>query len=112
MATTTTRLSLTKPDYTDVVDVAELNTNADTIDAAVGATVCTSSTRPGSPWTGQLIYETDTLLSFVYTGSAWASTAIGGTINTDGNPGTKIYVGDADPSGTYTLQTGDVWIEV
>jgi hypothetical protein len=34
--------------------------------------VCTSSTRPASPYVGQCIYETDTLLSKVWTGSAWA----------------------------------------
>jgi hypothetical protein len=39
MATSTTKLGLTKPDFVDVVDVSELNTNADAIDAAVGAMV-------------------------------------------------------------------------
>lgn len=33
--------------------------------------ICTSSTRPASPVEGQLIYETDTNLLYVYTGSAW-----------------------------------------
>jgi hypothetical protein len=33
--------------------------------------VCTSSTRPASPYVGQCIYETDTLLAKVWTGSAW-----------------------------------------
>jgi microcystin-dependent protein len=33
--------------------------------------VCTSSTRPTNPFTGQTIYETDTLLAKVWTGSAW-----------------------------------------
>jgi hypothetical protein len=73
MATSTTKLGLIKPDYTDVVDVADLNTNADDIDAAVGFTICTSSTRPATPWTGQSIFETDTSSSFVYDGSAWQS---------------------------------------
>lgn len=43
-------------------------------------------------------------------GMASVSTAIG-TTNTDGDPGHKIYVGTVDPSGAYTLQAGDVWIE-
>ena len=34
--------------------------------------VCTSTTRPTNPFTGQTIYETDTLLAKVWTGSAWA----------------------------------------
>ena len=34
--------------------------------------VCTSSTRPASPFEGQVIYETDTKKTLVYNGSAWA----------------------------------------
>jgi hypothetical protein len=33
-------------------------------------------------------------------------------VNTDGDPGTAIYVGSIDPDVSYTLATGDVWIEV
>ena len=33
--------------------------------------VCTSSTRPVTPFIGMIIYETDTLLAKVWTGSAW-----------------------------------------
>ena len=71
MATTTTRLGLTKPDFVDVVDISELNTNADDIDAAVGAAVVTSSTRPSAPWLGQIIHETDTDKTLVWDGVAW-----------------------------------------
>jgi hypothetical protein len=39
--------------------------------------VCTSTTRPGSPFTGQIIYETDTTLAKVWTGSAWVDTPPG-----------------------------------
>lgn len=35
--------------------------------------VCTSSTRPASPFEGQVIYETDTDLVQVYNGSGWKS---------------------------------------
>jgi hypothetical protein len=71
MATTTTRLGLTKPDFVDVVDISELNSNADDIDAAVGAAVVTSSTRPAVPWSGQIIFETDTNNTLVWDGTAW-----------------------------------------
>jgi hypothetical protein len=37
--------------------------------------VCTSSTRPASPFEGQAIYETDTDLSLVWNGSAWRAYA-------------------------------------
>lgn len=33
--------------------------------------VCTSTTRPASPYEGQVIYETDTNQTLVYSGSAW-----------------------------------------
>lgn len=33
--------------------------------------VCTSSTRPASPYEGQVIYETDTNRTLTYSGSAW-----------------------------------------
>jgi hypothetical protein len=39
--------------------------------------VCTSTTRPGSPYTGQIIYETDTTLAKVWNGSAWVDTPPG-----------------------------------
>jgi len=34
--------------------------------------IVTSSTRPGSPSSGQVIYETDTTLYFGWNGTAWA----------------------------------------
>ena len=68
MATNTTKLGLIKPDLTDIVDVGNLNDNADSIDAAVGFTICTSATRPATPWAGQTIFETDTTSSFVWDG--------------------------------------------
>jgi hypothetical protein len=77
MATNTTRLGLIKPDFVDIVDITDLNSNADDIDAAVGAAVVTSSTRPSSPWTGQIIYETDTLSARIWNGTAWVG--VGGS---------------------------------
>lgn len=38
-----------------------------------GTIICTSSTRPASPFAGQSIYETDTSLSLTWSGSAWVS---------------------------------------
>lgn len=44
--------------------------------------VCTSSTRPASPYEGQVIYETDTDKTLVWNGSAWVflSTSAAGDI--------------------------------
>lgn len=73
MATTTTRLGLDKPAYADAADIAVLNQNFDDIDAAVGMRVVTSTTRPATPWNGQIIFETDTSYTLVWdsTGAAW-----------------------------------------
>ncbi len=44
-----------------------------------GSIICTSSTRPASPFEGQKIYETDTDRELTYDGSAWVQTnSLGG----------------------------------
>jgi hypothetical protein len=61
--TTTTRLGMVKPTpgTNELVDVeTQLNENWDRIDAAIGALVCTSGTRPATPYDGQIIRESDT----------------------------------------------------
>ena len=103
MATTTTKLGLTKPAYTDVVDVADLNTNADLLDAAAGFTIVADEpSRPATPWTGQVIYQTDVALAYMWDGSAWAA-AGGGTSNVASDciqPNYSII------SENYTFDTG------
>ena len=39
--------------------------------------VCTSSTRPASPYDGQVIYETDTDRAMVYNGTGWVVLSTG-----------------------------------
>ena len=78
MATTTTRLGLTKPDYSDNVDIDDINDNMDDLDAVVGAKPVTSSTRPASPYDGQFIYETDTQAAYVRDNSIPDWVAVGG----------------------------------
>ena len=68
-------------------------TPASTVDSLTDTTI-------SSPASGE---------SLVYNGSAWINEAT--VINTDGNPGTKIYVGSVDPATIYTLEVGDIWIE-
>lgn len=47
--------------------------------------VCTSTTRPASPYEGQMIYETDTNRVLVYDNSAWVMIA-----DTDTPPGLEL----------------------
>jgi hypothetical protein len=57
------------------VSATEWNAVIDTLNAlsvtSSIVTICTSTTRPSSPGTGRLIYETDTLSIAMYNGSAW-----------------------------------------
>jgi len=55
--------------------------------------VCTSSTRPTAPFTGQMIFETDTFSLKFWTGSAWqgAVSAPAGAI--------EAYAGSTAPTG-------------
>lgn len=105
MATNTTKLGLIKPDFVDVVDITDLNTNADDIDAAVGFTICTSSTRPSTPWTGQSIFETDTESSFIWDGTAWKPGGGGGSIEISAtapsSPGEGDLWWDSDNGNLY-----------
>lgn len=107
MATTTSRLGLTKPATTDPVDIAQLNANADKLDAAVGIFVCTSATRPSTPWNGLTIYETDTKDTLVYNNAAWVIINDYDALTTlVSRLGVKINVQSAQPS-TATLN--DLW---
>jgi len=84
MSTTTARLALYKP-ATDGSEnynvVTDQNNNWDKLDADVGAVECTSGTRPGSPFNGMFIRETDTGKLLVCTntvGPVWTQVCIVG----------------------------------
>ena len=58
--------------------------------------VCTSSTRPASPYEGQVIYETDTDKVLVYNGSAWYpnwNTAWGQVAAVTNSSSTSVTIG-------------------
>jgi hypothetical protein len=102
MATSTTKLGLIKPDLIDIVDISQLNSNADDIDAAVGSTIVTSATRPAVPFAGQVIFETDTELSFVWDGATWKPSGGGG-----GNVADDCIQPNFNTiSSNYTFDTG------
>ena len=70
--------------------------------------VCTSSTRPTSPFTGQYIFETDTLNTLVYNGSAFVcltpqSSTQDASVN---NPSGTAFAASAGSDPTVTLSTG------
>ncbi|KND38489.1 hypothetical protein [Streptomyces acidiscabies] len=99
--TNTSRLGLYKPDGDDNVNVeTDLNDNYDLLDIAVGTTICTSSTRPASPYEGQAIYETDTGHFYLSNGTiplsgSWVDPVANGLLATNitlGGSGTLITV--------------------
>lgn len=118
MGTYTTRTGLYKADGSENVDVTKVNAAFDIIDAGVGATVCTSSTRPSSPFSGRLIYETNTgkLLANAGTSASpsWAdpvanalagAVSLGSTLATAGAVNVTVA---ASSSSVYTSAiTGD-----
>lgn len=62
--------------------LADLSVTSTKMATGVSPTIiCTSSTRPASPFEGQTIYETDTKKEFTYTGSAWTESALFRTAN-------------------------------
>lgn len=91
MATTTTRLGLTKPAGTEDYDVGIVNANSDRLDTAAGFLHVTSSTRPSAPYLGQPIRETDTGKAYVCTAvgppAAWVQVALTSEVTAAVNAG-------------------------
>jgi len=54
-------------------------------------TICTSSTRPASPFTGQVIFETDTNLTLVYNGANWIRVLLLDSANRFALPASAVF---------------------
>lgn len=66
--------------------------------------VCTSSTRPASPYEGMVIYETDTNQVRVYDGSAWVMIA-----DTDTPPGLELIKAQTVGSAVSSVTVNSVF---
>jgi hypothetical protein len=73
MTTPSPKLALALPTVADPFSTADLKANYEKIDAAPGAYICTSTTRPtwAAGQAGRKIIETDTLLEWVWDGDEW-----------------------------------------
>ncbi len=60
--------------------------------------VCTSTTRPASPFDGMMIYETDTNLVRIWNGSAWKTLSYSDPTN-----GTVLQIVSTTKTDTYSL---------
>ena len=67
------------------------------VNATIGHTICTSSSRPAAPDTGTMIYETDTARMLVWNGSAWRVVS-----DTDASVGTPLQVVHTTNSASTT----------
>lgn len=112
MSTTTTRVALYKPDATGIENinvVTDVNNNMDKIDSLIGFVICTSGTRPATPYAGEAIYETDTSKAYVCTSTGpavWTQLLIG-TAGFDSNislPAVtqRVSIGGSGSSGSFT----------
>lgn len=74
MSTPTARLGLLKPERPDQFLTSDIAANWAKVDQYPGSFICTSTTRPtwSTAQAGMWISETDTGLSWRWTGSAWA----------------------------------------
>jgi len=66
--------------------------------------VCTSTTRPGSPYNGQVIYETDTKQTLVWQGSAWVMLT-----DADTPPGLELIKSVSVGSGVTSISVTSVF---
>lgn len=93
MVTTTARLELEKPDYTESADIATINANMDTIDGAVGVSIVNDVSDIPFPFNGQFAYELTFKELRFFINSEWLLVAAGD--QNSGNPD-RIRL----PSGT------------
>jgi hypothetical protein len=95
-----------------------------------GTIICTSSTRPASPFAGQQIYETDTSREFTYVGTQWVprdgiftTEALRDAAITSPFEGQRAYItastvasatGEftAVPTGIQTIYNGSSWVSI
>jgi hypothetical protein len=108
MGQTTSRLGLYLPGGgstglitpDEPADIDKINDNMVKIDAAAGVRVVTSSTRPSSPYSGLLIFETDTGFTRVWSGSEWLG------LGAENVRGITIFNSETEPVANAV---GDLW---
>ena len=84
--------------------------------------VCTSSTRPASPYDGQMIYETDTDATKVWNGSAWVGATNTASLNGVGtwtsytptwaSTGTQPVLGNGTIVARYSQMNKTILVQI
>lgn len=122
MTTSTPKLGIIKADPTDTVDYeAHIGDGFDRVDEDLPNRVCTSGTRPSTPYNGMMIYETDTRNLMMYDTAAgewqfptasFANAAARDTAVPSPDPmreGMISYLKDVD---TYQTFDGTNWVDL
>ena len=99
MSTTLSRTGYVLPVGTENFDVNIVNANMTKVDAQIGALICTSTTRPSSPYGGQTVFETDTQMFAFWNGSAWIQFM--GPTN-----GTVVHEVEYNQTGVQSIPSG------
>jgi hypothetical protein len=110
MPTASAHLGLAKPLTSDPFLTSDLFTNLGILDQFPGVYICTSGTRPtwGVAQTGMAIYETDTTLSWRWSGTAWGRTAGKGPLGAPATITSNVVI--AGSGGPTTVITNTVTV--
>lgn len=69
------------PNVTTIVNANITNRRVRAWLMSGGTAICTSTTRPASPWAGLVAFETDTGRMVIYSGAAWVTVASIGNVH-------------------------------
>lgn len=108
----TNKLLLKKPAREDNYDVLKFNFNADAIDAAIGFTICTSGSRPSTPWQGQHIYETDTGSAYVRQSTNWIPIVTISCTSATRPTGREGQIIAETDTGRKMVYIGGTWVDL
>ena len=84
---------------------------ADIVDANAGAQVVTSTTRPATPYIGQIIFETDTNLVMMWTGATPGGKGWVQVFNAD-PPTPQTFAGVHATRNGQALSDNNAWVQV
>lgn len=107
MPTPSTKLGINIFSTADQFSTAQYNANWQTLDGSPGFYICTSTTRPvwGANQSGMRITETDTLLTWLWNGTAWIRTWGIGNLGRSSRTTPVGTTSTWTPPGTGTLAT-------
>lgn len=112
MSSLSSRVSLTLMADADFVSAPVIDGDVTILDNVTSITQCTSSNRPGAPFEGQCIYETDTKIfrRWSSTTPGWYLIAVGtgsggglGLINNFSDTSSHLVAGNGTPNPNYVF---------